>query len=495
MQLKNGFDKQQGLAKQALKGIAWLLGSRLWSQLLSLTVGIIMARLLQPSDYGLFGMATVFTNFMTLLSDFGMSSAIIQKQNLRNEQLSSVFWVNIAIGILLMGLTIVLSSLITRFFSQPILVPLTSVLSVNFLFLGLSVVPNAMFTKTLMFNVLAKISAFSVLVGGCVGIIAAFLGWGVWALAIQSLVASFLSMVGVWAICDWRPKLHFDNKDLRQIWGFSLNLLGFQSVNYLARNADYFLIGRFLGAGQLGYYTLAYNLMLYPVNNLVSVLSKGLFPAFSKIQGDYDRLANAYIKSCRYLGFATIPAMVGLGLLANETILTVFGAKWAASTPVLVLLSVVALFQPFASLSGVVVISRGLVNWFFKWSLVVTPIIIIGFLVGLNWGIVGVAACYMFTQIIIGIVGMPIQFKKIDVSMGKLLRALVTPTVASIVMGLVVFFARWLLLNSFIVSVSMRLIICAILGFIVYLGILFLMRNHYYDEFKLDFVQILNRTR
>jgi O-antigen/teichoic acid export membrane protein len=484
----------EGLAHQTLKGMAWLFGARLWSLLLSLTITAVLARLLQPTDYGLLGMTVVFTGFLALLSDFGMGAAIVQKQDLSFEELSSIFWFNLVIGIALVALVLAISPWVARFYSEPKLVLIMDALSVNFLFTSLAVVPSALFQKSFRFDLITKVNAVTSLIGGCAGIAAAFLGWGVWALVTQSLGTSLFWLAAIWIMSGWRPGTLFSWTAIRSFWSFSLNLLGFQAVNYFARNTDYLLIGRLLGPNALGVYTLAYNLMMYPIHNLTLVIQQGIFPALARLQGDSDRLAAAYIKSCHYQGFITIPLMVGLALTAPEVVLTLYGPRWTEATSVVQVLSWVATFQPFISLAGTVVIARGLAGWYFKWTLIVTPIMILSFAIGLQWGIVGVAVCYLIAQIAVGLIGMPILFRKVNIPVTQVLRALAVPAGAAAGMALAVLLARQALLGSGGLSAQIQLIGSVSVGIAAYVGMLLALRGFFWSNLKTDWHGVFKKA-
>ncbi|MBN1614995.1 MAG: MOP flippase family protein [Deltaproteobacteria bacterium] len=482
------------LTHHTLKGITWLLGSRLWSQLLSLIIGIVLARLLRPEDYGLLGMAMIVVTFLGLFSDFGLTSAIIHEQNLDAEKLSSIFWFNLGAGLGIAALMAATSPVFASFFSQAKVVPILCALSLNFIAISLGTVPSALFQKALRFDIITKINATSSLIGGCLGIAAATAGCGVWSLVLQVLGTSLLGLFFLWVLSSWRPRMRFVWADLDSILKFSSNFLGAQMINYLARHADYLLIGRFLGPAALGNYTLAYNLMLFPINNLTGVIQQGMFPALARIKDKPRSIAHAYIKSCRYQAFIIIPAMSGLALVAPEAVSTIYGAKWTDAGPVLALLSWVAVFQPFASLAGVVLLAQGFTDWLFKWSLIVTPVIIAGFAIGLSWGIVGVAAGYLIVQILLAVIAQPLMFRKAGIPTGQLLASLAVPAVASAVMAVAVYLARKALLDISGISAPIILTVCVATGVLVYGVALLALKDHFWTEFKRDYIQIFKST-
>jgi O-antigen/teichoic acid export membrane protein len=492
---EKAFLEEESLAGRTGKGALWLVGSRLWTQVMSLTVGVALARLLEPSDFGLLGMVLVVTGLFGMLSDMGLSTAVIQKQDLRPDEISSVFWFNLAVATVLSILLAAFSPLVANFYSQPRIVPIMCVLIISFPISALAAVQSALLRKAMRFGVITKIQVVSSLVSGLLALAAAFADWNVWALVLQQLLMASIGTAALWLVTDWRPVLRFSWRDLDRIWRFGMNLTGFQIVNYGARNADNFLIGRFLGATQLGYYNLAYMLMVYPISNLISVAQGVLLPAFSEVQSQRERLADAYIKTCRYLAFLILPIMCGLALVAREAVFTVYGEKWDNAGRVLEILCWVGTFQPFASLAGTVVIARGFARWFFWWGMIVSTISIFSFVIGLRWGIVGVAVSYLVAQSLITLIGMPIQYRKVDISVRHLLRALAMPGIATIVMCAVVLSIKTFVLHGETSSPGFRLCLCVLAGGASYAGFLFLMRNHFWGELRLDLARAFGSKR
>lgn len=471
--------KNLSLAQSTLKGIFWLVGSRMWSQILSLTVGVTLARLLEPEDYGIMGMAIVLNGFLGILSDFGLGTAIIQKQDLQDKQLSSIFWFNIIIGIAIAVVLVGISPFASRFYGESQLIAVMSTLSLNFVLAGTTVVPNALLLKSMRFDLTSRITMASSLLAGICGIVASLLGVGVWALVVQSVSTTFMTTVASWYVSKWKPDPHFTIEDLQPVFAFSLHLLGFQTFNYVARNVDRVLIGRFLGAELLGAYSLAYNLMLYPITNITNVIAQATFPAFAKIQNDSTRLAEAYIKTCRYLAFIILPAMSGLAVMSRQFIVTVYGQKWIDSVQVLAFLCVVATFQPFVSLAGTLLVARGLTSWFFRWSMIVSPLMILSFIVGLRWGINGVAACYLVAQALVTVIGMPLQLRVLEIPLRRLLKSVKVPVLSTTVMVCAVWLARSILAHRSGFTSAKTLLACVAIGIISY-GICLIALHRYF---------------
>jgi O-antigen/teichoic acid export membrane protein len=481
------------LTQKTARAAMWLGGSRVWTQIMNLTIGVGLARLLSPNDYGLLGMVTVITGLFALLSNLGLSTAVIQKQDLSSRELSSVFWFNLGLASGVALLIAGFSPLAGSFYSQPKIVPLMCVVAISFPISALASVQYALLQKEMRFKEATKIYVASSLAAGLLALLAAWAGWKVWALVLQALSASTFGALGLWLLVEWRPGFQFAFKDLERIWGFSLNLTGFQIVNYFGRNADNLLIGRFLGASQLGFYTLAYTLMVYPISNLTAVAQGVLVPAMSQIQAETKRVANAYIRACRYLAFLILPAMIGLALVAREAVLTIYGPKWDDAGRVLQILCWVGTFQPFASLVGALFVTRGFTRWFFWWGVIASSLTVLGFVIGLRWGIIGVAFSYLIVEGLLTIFGMPFLYWKVEVPVLQLLKAMALPALAAGCMGVVVFALRTVLDVKGVTAPGLILAVCVTTGCVCYGAILLLTRNYFWQDLKGEFARIFRK--
>ena len=422
------------LKKQAISGVKWSGFARGSQQILQFIITVILARLLMPEDFGILSMAVVFTGLITVFNDFGIGSAVIQKQNLTDDDLSSIFWFSLFIGIVTTLLTVIVSPLIAAFYDKKILIPLLSIMAFGFFFTGFSTVQQSLLIKEMNFKKIAVVEITSTVFGGIVAISLAYWGYGVWSLVWQGLSATIITALLLWLTSQWRPKFKLYLTSIKLVLGFSLNLLGFNTVNYFSRNVDYLFIGRFLGAEPLGYYTLAYRLMLYPLQNISAVISRVLFPAFSAIQDDNERFRDAYLKSTRYIAFVTFPMMFGLFAVADEFILTIFGPKWDPTIFLLKVLCFIGMLQSIGTTVGQIYLAKGKTDWMFKWGLFSTIITIFAILVGLRWGLKGVAVAYALRTLILSYPGYAIPFNLIGLKVKNLIHNLKKEFVVSLIM-------------------------------------------------------------
>lgn len=412
------------LRQEAISGIGWTGTSRIGRQVLSFAIIVVLARLLTPQDFGLAGMIVVFTGFAGLFSEAGFGAALIQRKEIEERHLSSVFWLNIAIGAGLMGLAILAAPGVADFFDEPLLESLMCLMALNLMITPFGVVPAALLRRSLNFRVMTIVEIAAMTVSGGVAIVLALTGFGVWTLVWRGLLSSACGALGLWIASEWRPKLLFRRKAVRELLNFSGNLLGFSSFNYWVRNADNLLIGKLVGSTGLGIYTRAYGTMLLPIRQITSVIGKVMFPALSKIQGDTERVKRAYLRATRAIGLITIPMMVGLFVVADSFVLATFGPKWTAVIPVLRVLSLVGITQPIGSTVGWLYLSQGRADWQFKWGVGSGLFRLSTFAIGVNWGVMGVAFAYLLGTCVLWYPSIAIPGRLINLSVARFARNL-----------------------------------------------------------------------
>lgn len=423
------------ITRSAVKGVTWTSVSQFGRQGLQLLSTAILARLLAPQDFGVMSMALVVVGFATLFKDLGTGSAVIQRAGVSPRLLSSIFWVNLAFGVLTMAGLCLLSPLAASFYQEARVTPLLQVLSLSFLVSGLGVLHQALLEKQLAFAKLAKIELSAMVLGAGVGISLALGGAGVWSLVYQTLTVTTTTTLFLWFASHWRPQLAFDLTELRSIWGYSLNLTGFNVFNYFVRNADTLLIGRFLGAESLGYYTLAYRLMHYPLQSISAVVSRVMFPIYSQIQDDAARFRATYLSVVRSIAFVSFPLMIGLFAIAEPLVEWAFGPNWAPVIPLLLILAPVGMGQSIGTTVGSIYQAKGRTDWMFQWGIASSAITLIGFAIGLRGGIQGVAVAYaVVSLLVLSYPSFAIPFKLIDLRMGELVRAVWRPFLCGLVM-------------------------------------------------------------
>jgi O-antigen/teichoic acid export membrane protein len=281
-----------------------------------------------------------------------------------------------------------------------------------------------------------------------VGVIIALAGGGAWAIVIQLLVADSVSSVLVWRFCPWRPRFIYSFSSLRDLGPFGAKTMGTRFLWYLRLNTDNLLIGRYLGSRPLGIYSLAYNLMFAPVTRIAQPVQQVLFPAFSRLQGDPVRLGRAWLQGNRLLAALTIPAFLGMAVVGPDFVPVVLGRRWDNAVPVLQLLSLSGVVMSFEQLNGSVLQGLGRPGMMLKYMLFSTAVIVIAFALGVQWGVVGVAALYLAASAALAPIFAWITVRAVGISVSDFLRSVVGVVEASMAMGIVVYGARVLLIYA-----------------------------------------------
>lgn len=446
---------------EAVSNLKWTTlsqASRIAAQLLSV---LFLARLLPPSDFGLISMALIVTGFTGIFRDCGTAAAVIQKTlDPSPIFLDTIFWLNVLIGVVIAIALALFSPLIAIGFAEPQLKEVLCALVMTFPVISLGVVQQSILERKFHFKQLAIIEFVAAFTGLVAAILAAYVGWGVYSLVLQSLLVAIFGTLGLWYVSDWNPSFRWSRIEIDKLLKFSGNLVGFNVFNYLIRNADNLLIGRFLGASELGYYTMAYRLMLWPLQNISAVVGRALFPIFSRLQSDHRLLVEAYIQTIVGIVFITAPLMVGFFLLREPLIVLTLGDRWLPTANILAWLIPVGLFQSIGGTLGFIYLAVGRTDVMFKWSVGASFLIVPAFALGLNWGASGVAAAYAIASLLLCYPGLAIPFKLIGLKVNRVLFALVPSLTASIFMALVIEVAIFILPVS---GVHQLLKLCAII--------------------------------
>ena len=462
------------LKTQTIQGLQWSGISQVSRQAWQLVTSAILARLLSPADYGLLGMAVVFAGFAGIFLNLGFSISLVQRPQLDERHINSVFALNLAMGLLLAGIMMGAAPIIARFYHEPRLTLMVCVLALNFIITGFQSVPSLLLTREMRFRSLAIRDMLAQFISGIVALTLAFLGCGVWSLVVQMLTASLLGTVLVWLLLPQRPRPIFNGAALREMWKVSGNYLGSNVINYWSRNADSLLIGKYLGKIEVGIYSRAYSLMLLPLSQITSIVSQVMFPALSRIQDDHEKVRRVYLKALRMIAFITFPMMTGLFVVAEPFILVLCGPKWLAAVPVLKIFCLVGLAQSVGTTAGWIFTSQGRTDLMLWWTAATMVLFLMAFITGLHWGVVGVASCYGIMYALIwypmwrlvgGIIGL--HFKEI---MGNLASIFF---VSVIMAGCV--FAIDLPLAQ--LPAWIRLLGLSVIGVLIYLGFIITSRN------------------
>jgi O-antigen/teichoic acid export membrane protein len=389
-------------ARAVRGGAATVLGQGV-NMALQVGTMIILARLLSPTDYGLQAMVLTLTNFLSLFKDAGLSAASIQRENLTHEEISTLFWINVAVGTFLAILLASVAPLLADFYKEPRLLRITLASASIFVFNSLGVQHIALLNRTMRFGAWVKIDVSANVIGATVAIGMAALGFGYWSLICQNISIPIAAMTGSWIAMPWLPGRARWTPALRSMVRFGGTVTLNSIVTYVAYNTEKVLLGRFWGAASLGLYSRAYQLVSLPVQQLMGAVGAVAFPILSRMQTDAERLRRSYLKSHSVVVAITVPVVISCALFANEIVRILLGEKWIRVALILRLLSptilVWALINPISWLLR----STGRVVRSLKIALLICPVVILGVVIGLSRGPAGVALGYSLAMVLLAV--------------------------------------------------------------------------------------------
>lgn len=398
----------QSLRQTAAWGAKWSAGSSVVALVTQLVRVAILAHLLAPRDFGLAASATVVIGLATAFQDGGISQAIISKKTTSRDQLSSLYFANIAAGFAVTVLVAALAPLIADFYRQPDVEPLLWLASAGFFLSAIGQQFQVLLQRELEFDVLARneiaasVAGLVVPIGlavagaGAEAIIAGFLAYNV--------VKSALLVAAGWR--RWRPALRFRFGDLRGYIGFGMYQMGTRMLIYLGSNVDYILIGRYLGAHSLGIYSIAYQLIVVPQLRFNPIFNKVAFPVFARRQDDDRALCRGFLEVSRVVAMISFPAMAGLAAVAPAFVAVVYGSEWGASVPVVQILVIVGALFALNGSQGAIFLAKNRADIAFKLALLRLPLLGAFIYLGLqNGGIVAVAWAYAAVILLLTVLG------------------------------------------------------------------------------------------
>jgi O-antigen/teichoic acid export membrane protein len=355
---------------------------------------MVLARLLNPKDFGLVGMVAAVTGVLGLFRDFGLSSASVQRATITDEQTSTLFWINLLVGGVLTAVALALAPAIGSFYHEPRLIWITSVVALGFLFNGAGVQHLALLQREMRFNALALIDICSLLIGTAIAIGTAVAGYGYWALVAMSVSVPLTTTLGLWLATAWVPGVPRRGVGIRSMMRFGGTMTLNGLISYVANNFDKVLLGRYWGADAIGLYYSAYQLIRIPIDNLNSAVGDVAFSALSRLQDDPERLSRYFLKGYSLVVALTLPVTVVCAVFADDLIAVVLGSRWTGAAAIFRILAPTIMVFAIANPLGWLLNSLGLVARGLKIAVVLAPFLIIGYLIGLPYGPKGVALAY-----------------------------------------------------------------------------------------------------
>lgn len=381
------------LKQKTLNGLSWSFIDQMGNLGITFIVGIILARILSPREFGLIGMITVFIAVSESFINSGFSNALIRKQNSTNTDYSTVFYFNLVVGFLFFGILYISAPAISSFFDEPQLTLIVRMMALILIIDSFTIIQRTILTKRIDFKLQARISIISSVGSGVIAIIMAYKGYGVWSLVFQRLSRQGLNSIFLWIWNNWRPQLVFSRESFKELFGFGSKMLVSGLINTIYLNVYYLIIGKFFSAESLGYYTKAGEFKRVPSQGLYAVIDRVSYPVLSSIQDDKSRLKINYQRLIRSSMFITFVFMLGMAAVAEPIVIALIGEKWRQSIIYLQLLCFDGMLYPLHALNLNMLQVAGRSDLFLRLEVIkkilAIPVIITGIYFGIEAMIIG----------------------------------------------------------------------------------------------------------
>lgn len=477
------------LKVKAKIALIWVLFGKIAKLGMGFIISIFLARLLEPSDFGLFAMVMVIVMMADVFTDIGLGAALIQRRKLHKVHYSSVFYFNVFIGTILTIVTFFSANQISIFYDNDALVPITQAISFIFILSTFGSVQTIRLRKELHYKLLTKLTLSSSLISGIVGISMAFYGAGVWSLVVQGLLSKTLYTIFVWHSSTWRPGFIFSLKALMQLWAFGFRMFFVELLGAIVLRLDYIIIGKIFAATTLGFYQRGKSLNELVIRTAAEPLMTIMFPVLSKIQNDLSRMQNVIIKLSGIVIFVTFLIISNIYLVSEELIVLLFSDKWLPSVPYLQLLLMSGIFFPINILLINVLSSRGNSKAYLRMAILKKTLNVLNLYVGFQLGIEGFLYGLILVEFINTIISVLFVSREISLSYMLLLK----PIIIQIVISLSAVLATIFLVQNMDFGNLLFIIIKSLIFTLIYLIINRLMKTSSYIYFIEEFIPLIKK--
>ena len=455
------------LAQKSFRGGMSTIASQGIQFFLSTVAIVVLARLLTPSEYGLVGMAMVVVAFAKMFMEAGLSTATVQKDSISHEQISTLFWINLFIGLFL-GLCVLASSpLVARFYERSELSAIIAALSLTFFINGLVIQHEALLRRHMRFSTLAVISIAAEAMTLCVTLILALFGWRYWAIVGGTITTAFTRSLGMFLFCRWIPGHMRKGTGVREMLKFGRNITVANFFTYFSLNLDNILIGKFIGANALGIYSRAYRLFIMPVTQIRMPVTNVAIASLSALKEQPNRYIKYYQRLLNLMATVTIPLTVYCIIEVDFIIRLLLGPQWLEVISVFRILAIAGIIQPVAETLGIVLLSFGFSDKYLYYGMANTIIKVIAIVAGLSFGIEGVASGYVVASYAIFIPSLFYCFHKTPITVTLFLKTLIAPILTSVLTASIVISVRSLNPNE---SLALHFVLLG-LYMLIYAGV------------------------
>ena len=480
--------QRRDLNRKVLGGVAWTAAAKILGQVIAWSCTIFVARLLEPTDYGLIGMSGVFIGFVQLVTELGLANAVVFLRTLSRHQIAQLNGLALGVSVAAMGLSIAAAPLVARFYGEARLTPIIIVTSVSFVIMGLRAVPYGLMERAMDFRYLAMLEIGQTAVTGPLTLFLAWHGYGYWALVIGVLAGMAVGTT-VMVVRDPRGFAVPRRSALGEAIRLSYHLVVARVAWFTYSNADYAVVGKRLGADPLGAYTLAFTVASAPVDKITALLVRVTRPAFAAVQDHPDEVKRVFLSTSAALAFITIPASVGLAVLAPDLVPFAFGEKWSAAVMPLMLLSLATPIRSLAPLLPLILNATGDSGFAMRINLLAVAVLPAAFLAATVGGIGAVAAVWVLLYPLLVLPAAIRVARRVGLSGREYLGATLPPAIGALIMGGAVLATRAALPEGW--SASVRILLLVGLGITIFAGVMLT----FFRTRTLDYLRALRRLR
>lgn len=477
---------EESLKYKTKKGLYWKFLDQFATYGMQFVVGIVMARLLSPSDYGITALPAVFMAVAGVFIDGGLCGALVRKPVISEKDLSTAFYYSISVGVFCYIILFLVAPWIADFYETPILTSLIRVTALGFIWGPIGTPQGIILSRRLDFKTPTRISLINKIVGAIVGVTCAYSGFGLWALVISGLTSSLLGIIQSWLVVRWLPTAGWSSESFKYLWNYGNKVIMQRLIDTLYGNIVPLFLGKTSGTVELGNYNRAKGYAMMPSSNIVGVVEGVTFPVLSKMQEDTDMLARNYRKMIRVSAFALFPIMMLLAALARPLVITMITEKWESCIVLLQILCFVFMWQPIQRLNLNLLQVKGRPDYALKLEVIKKPTGTILFIVAMPFGVIVLCFADLLMQMIALVMNTYYTGKLINVGYFRQMRDILPSFFLSFSMFVLVLFTI-----QFIPNMIMQIVVGAIVGSLYYLGVSILFRFEELSEVK----YLLSRKR
>lgn len=464
------------LRNQATAGLVWTFSQQFGNQIIGFVVSVVLARLLLPAQFGLIGMVTVFIAIGTSLVDVGLTQSLIRNKEVDQEDLSTVFFFNLVGSLLIYLILFFTAPVIAEFYNQQALVDILRVLGLVFIISAFGAIQGARLTKMMNFRTLTVISIPSTVVGGIVGIVLAFNGFGVWSLVYSKITEAIVKSAQLWIYSKWSPTFIFNIEKFKEHFNFGYKLTLSGLLETIFNNIYVIVIGKYFLASQVGYYTRAQSFQKLPVSNISTALNKVTYPLFAQIQDEDSRLKRIYKQIMQSVIFLISPILIFAAVLAEPLFRFILTEKWLPAVPYFQILCVSGILYPLNAYNLNVLKVKGRSDLFLKLEIVKKALVSIGIIIAIQYGIYGLLYSQAVLSVISFFINSSYTNKFISYSLLEQLKDILPFIGFSLLAGVGILFLDHFL-DSRNVNDILRIIIGSLAGILIYLPLTFFFKK------------------